>query len=222
MLEVLIAVFILALMSIIIWQITNNAYRGTTKSGRFDEVYQGARISLKKLTDDLSMAFLAAPSMVGGVAGVAESAPVEFSFIGEKEGSSDRVNFVSFSNVRLIMDEKASDQVEIGYYVDDCPDIEEEAMCLMRRSANLIDKDPKEGGTAYPVAERVKKFSLEYYDKEKDEWKETWSSKDPAYLNKLPYAVRVTLVFEDPSSRDKEIVFVDSVHLPLSSGPIDF
>jgi len=220
LLEVLIAVFILALMSLIIWQITNNTYRGTSKAEKYDAIYQNARLALKRVTGDLSMAFLVSANMQGRFPdGSVSFEPV---FIGEDTGDSDKVDFVSFSNQRLVKNEKASDQIEVGYYVADCPDKEEKVSCLMRRSSTYVDKDIKEGGDTFPAAEGIKKFNLEYYDKEKAEWRGGWDSKDPAYLNKLPRAVRVTISFDDPSGEEEEIIFTESVEIPLSTAPLDF
>jgi len=220
LLEVLIAVFILALMSLIIWQITNNTYRGTTKAEKYDSIYQSARLSLKRISDDISMAFLVSPSMLGRLPD--GSVAFEPSFISEDAGDSDRADFVSFSNRRLVKNEKSSDQIEVGYYIADCEGTEEKTSCLMRRASNYVDKDIKEGGEAFAIAKGVKRFNLEYYDKEKLEWRGGWDSKDPAYLNKLPRAARVTLTFDDPSGEDEEIIFTETTDIPLSTAPLDF
>lgn len=220
MLEVLIAVFVLALMSMMIWQITNNAYRGADKSSSYNEVYQYGRVAIQRITSDLSMAYLAGPSMIGKLPDGTVS--YKTAFIGEDQGDRDGVNFAALSAVRLIKDEKKSDQAEIGYFIADCPDSEKKEVCLMRRETAQIDKEPKEGGRSYELARGVKRFNLEYYDPAKEEWRADWSTDDPTMQNKLPRAARVTLVFDDPKKEDEEISFIASVMLPMSSSPIDF
>jgi len=207
-------------MSMMIWQITSNAYRGTEKAGKYDSVFQYARISLKRLTDDLSMAFLVAPALQGRKS---DGTPYfETQFIGEDRGDSDYVYFMSFSNTRLIKNEKKGDVVKIAYSLEECPDSEEKKSCLMRKDLFSFEKDIKDAGVSFPVAENVKKFNLEYYDTAKSEWRGDWNTKDPVYLGKLPRAVRITLVFTDPKSEEEEMFFTTETLLPLSSGLIDF
>lgn len=220
LLEVLIAVFILTLMSMMIWQITNNSYRGSQKAAKYDVIYQYARTSIDKLSKDLSMAFMVGPVFQGKSSD--GSMAVETSFVGEDQGENDAVNFYSFSGTRLIKNEKKSDQLEIGYSVKACPNVDEKLECLMRRESSVIDTNPKEGGTSNPVAKGIKRFNLEYYEPSRQEWRPDWNSKDPGLLNKLPIAVRFTLAFDDPMDETNELVFTSSVMVPLSGGPIDF
>ena len=220
LLEVLIAVFNLALMSMMIWQITNNAYRGTEKAKSYDTIYQQARISFKRLTDDLSGAFMVLPSMQG-VASDGTPA-LETGFFGEDSGERDRVDFDTMSGIRMVKNEKKSDVLEVGYYVDACPESETNEQCLMRRESAKVDRDVKTGGDGFAIARGVKSFQLEYYDPTKQEWRPDWSSQDPVFVGKLPRAVRMTLVFFDPKDEAGEVVFMTSVLLPMSVAPIDF
>jgi type II secretion system protein J len=220
LLEVLIAVFVLSLMSLLIWQITNNTYRGTEKAGKYDEVYQYARVAIKRLNDDLSMAFLAGSTLKGKQSD--GTVTFETVFDGANEGDADKINFASLSSVRLIMDERKSDQVEVGYFISQCPEVEEKINCLMRRESPVIDNKSDEGGESFPIARGIKKFNLEYYDSSKQEWLGSWNSKDPATIDKLPRAARITLSFYDPKDENEELNFVTSVMLPLSSGAIEF
>lgn len=220
LLEVLIAVFILAMMSMMIWQITNNTYRGINKAEEYDEVYQHGRLALKRLTDDFSMAFLISQTLQGKSSD--GTTAYEPTFVSEDEGSSDEVNFTTFAGTRYVKNEKKSDQLEVGYSVEECPESEERIQCLMRRESFAIDKETKEGGASFPIAKDVKEFNLEYYDPEKQEWRDDWNSKDPVFQNKLPRAARITIIFKDPRDENEELTFTTSVMFPLSTGAIDF
>ncbi len=220
LLEVLIAVFILAMMSLMIWQITNNAYRGTEKAKSYDSIYQQARISLKRLTSDLTGAFMVLPSMQGTAS---DGTPaLETGFFGEDSGERDRIDFSTMSGIRMVKNEKRSDILEVGYYVESCPDSEDGAQCLMRRESVKLDRDIKNGGRAFPIARGVKSFQMEYYDAAKQEWRPDWSSQDPVFIGKLPRAAKITLVFFDPKDETGEVVFMTSALLPMSIAPIDF
>lgn len=220
LLEVLIAVFILAIMSMMIWQITSNTYRGTEKASKYDEVYQYGRVAGKKLIDDFSMAFLINQMLQGKKPD--GTILFETNFIGEDQGDSDRADFVTFSNVRLIKNEKKGDVIKVAYLVEQCPETDEKISCLMRKELGAIDKDIKDAGVLLPIAKGIKKFNLEYYDASKQEWRSDWSTKDPVYLNKLPRAVRIFLSFQHPKNEDEEIAFTTETLLPLSAGPINF
>jgi len=220
LLEVLVAVFILALMSLIIWQITNNAYRGANNAKDYDKIYQYGHVALKRITGDFASAYLIGPSFQGQLSD--GTVAVETSFTGENQGDADMVNFVSFSHRRMIRNERKCDQVEVGYYVSECPDSEEKLNCLMRRESAVIDTDSKTGGEEFPIAKNIKKFNLSYYDENKKEWRDDWNSKDPVYFGKLPQAVRVTISFPHPKEEDGEIVFTTAVEVPLSTGMISY
>lgn len=220
LLEVLIATFILAVMSMMIWQIANNAMRGKNKASVYDSVYHNARVALKKFTDDVGSAFIISQNLQGKLSDGTNA--IETSFVGGDEGDKDKLDFVAFSGRRLVKDEKSSDVEEVGYFISACEEEEEKKDCLMRRSSRSIDKDTKEGGTAQTVAVGVKSFELEYYDPEKQEWRSDWNSLDPGFLNKLPRAVKVVLTFPDPIKEDEELQFVSSVMLAMSAGAVDF
>lgn len=220
LLEVLIAVTILAVMSMMIWQITNNTYRGTEKASVYDKIYQHGRVALKKLVDDLSMSFLIGPSMQGK--NPDGTITFETSFVAEDQGETDTISFVSFSNIRYIKNEKKSDIVKIAYSVGECKDVEEKTKCLNRKENFELNKDIKDTGTEVAIAYGVKRFNLEFYDSQKQEWRSAWSSTGPEYQNKLPRAVRITIAFNDPKNEGEEIAFTTDVMLPLSTGPIEF
>lgn len=216
LLEVIIAVFILALMSMMIWQITNSAYRGSEKAGKYDNVYQNCRLALKKMTDDISMAFMIGPVMQGKKSDGTPATETAF------EGNGDSINFDTFSNIRYIKNEKKGDQVEVGYSMAECPDSEERLQCLMKRESFQIDKNIKEGGKSVPIAKGVKRLAIKYYDPVKQEWRDDWKTSDPVFNGKLPYAVKIEIAFTDPKDEKEEIMFETAVTLPLSAAAIDF
>lgn len=220
LIEVMIAISILLLIAVMIARIKDNAYRGTEKAAKYDTIYQYGRIALKKITDDLSMAFLVGPSLTGKASD--GTAAMQVHFYGKDESDGHKLDFATFSNIRLVKNEKKSDQVEVGYSVADCPDTEERMKCLMRRESAVIDKDVAEGGVSTPIARNVKKFKVEYYDPTKQEWRDGWSTEDPVFQNRLPRAARITLVFPDPQKEDEEIEFTTETVMPLFSGPIEF
>jgi hypothetical protein len=216
----LIAVFVLALMSFMIWQLTNNTYRGTQKASKYDDVYQYARMSLRRVTDDLSMAFLFGQNFQGKLSD--GTVAYESNFLGEDAGDSDAIYFLSFSGTRMMMNERKSDQVEIGYFVDKCPGSDGKVSCLMRRESAFIDKNLKENADARPIAEGIKRFNVEYFDPSKQEWRSGWTTQEAGFNGKLPLAARVMISFVDPLNEREELMFEAATTMPLSAGVIDF
>lgn len=217
LLEVVIAVFILALMSMMMWQITNNAYRGSEKAGLYDDIYQSGRVALRKMCDDFSMAFILGTGLRGGFVGGIGVGHASFS------GGTDGANFVSFSNIRYVKNEKKADYAEVGYFIAECPDSEEKRIqCLMRRESSDIDDKLEEGGEVFPVAKGIKKMALKYYDINKKEWRDDWKAVDPALASMLPFAVKISLAFQDPKDEREEILFETAVTIAMWAAPMDF
>lgn len=219
LLELMIAIFILVVMSLLIWQISSDSIRSRRRQGEYSKIYQSARVTFRKLTDDLSMAFLMGPSFTS--TGPDGAPIVETAFIGEDDGSKDSVFFNTFSHWRLMQDVHESDQAEVSYFVE-ADENNPDNLKLMRRETPFLDKEVKEGGVAIPLAEGVKSFNIEYYQQSANEWVPSWSSKDPRTPGKLPRAAKISLIYKDPRDPEKDIEFKTAVILELSDAPIEF
>ncbi len=79
---------------------------------------------------------------------------------------------------------------EVGYRLEPNP-FAPGLFKLYRRESWFVEGDPLAGGMLYEVYDRVRSFSLEYFDGK--EWKEEWSSGD---AGGLPMAVRIGLGVE--------------------------
>lgn len=228
LLEVLVAVAIMGLIMVLVWSNTSQTLNSKERIEKRDMVYQNARIALQKITDDLSMAFLTrkagAPAATTTGAPIAPTVvtvprPITF-FVGRDEGTRDTVKFTSFSHMRLFSGAKESDQCKISYEVMPSPD-EQNVLNLVRKEVPWLNDNAEVEARPFVVAENIKEFELEYYDERKDEWDKTWDTEIIDFRDRLPLAVRITLVFVDPDDPDESIVFSTIVSLPLSAGVID-
>lgn len=219
LLEVIVAVAILAFMMILVWAVTSQSIRSKDRGEGKAQMYQQVRLAMDKITNDLSMAFLIdGPSLQGEARG---GPAVKAAFKGEEQSESSSLNFAAFSHMRLFRNSHESDQSEIGYFLAPATEDEGgEGEVLMRRESSVIDDKPEEGGITQALAEGVKKFQLEYYDYEKEEWSKTWDSEGRVNQGKLPQAVKIKLVFPSPDEDGEDLEFTTTVMIQLFKEPI--
>jgi len=230
LIEVLVSIAILAFIMVLVWSSTGQSLDAKERFERRDAIYHEGRVAIRKITDDLNMAFLIrmpaarSAAAVTGVPAVMEIAtrprPVAF-FIGEDNGERDELKFTSLSNLRLFKNAKTSDQTKIEYRM--IPDAEDpNKFNLVRTYSPWLDEREDVEGTSYVLAKNVREFNVEYFDQRKNEWVRSWNSTLIDWRDQLPKAVKVVLSFPDPDDDNESIVMVTATMVPLSSGPIEF
>ncbi|MDO8493756.1 MAG: type II secretion system protein GspJ [Deltaproteobacteria bacterium] len=214
LIEVMISVALVSAVMVLIWQGTRQSINSKRISEERQAIYHYARVSIDKITDDLSMAFLVDGSAhLGQNQGTAATKTI---FKGEEE----QLSFPSLSHLRLFNNAKESESAEIGYRLE--KDEEDPNFYkLERRESKRIDENPDEGGIWITIAEKVKSFSLEYYDGKKFDWVASWNS-ESTEKNQLPRAVRVKLNLGHPNRAEEEFPFATTVFLQLYANPISF
>lgn len=198
--ELMLAVLILAIMMSIVYGVvvsTVNAAR------RVEEITASSEIGPAILTQvraDLEAAFLPKEG--------------EF-FVGTKKqmpgGDRDRVDFVSsgiaYGPENDIEESRFHSVNEIGYQVLDSRK-DPGVGILYRRVDYFIDSEPLKGGMLTELYDRVRAFSLRYYDGEN--WRQDWSSKTQ---KGLPRAVEITftILVTDRDNPNAEQTFKTTV-----------
>ena len=189
LLEVLVSIGILALIATLIY----GAFDGMAKSRvgltRLDERYQQGRSSLARMSRELESAFLSMhqPNQVSQQIRIT-------AFIGKNQGSSDRVDFTSFSHRRLGRDLHESDQNELSFFLARDPD-RSDKYDLVRREQKEIDLEPTKGGVVNVICEDVAELDFSYLDAITGEWTETWDSTQAAgQFQRLPLQVKIRMV----------------------------
>lgn len=211
LLEVMIALAILAAMSLAIFSVTSQTLTSKGMTEDRDEFNHSVTLALGKMNDDLAMAFVVKSKELLGV-----QFDGEYAFVGKE----DRVDFISFSHARYIKNARESDMAEISYYL--VPDEEDqEKKVLMRRESPVLDKNLEEGGSAFPLLEGVRNLKIEYYDEKGKEWKKEWDTKSVESGLKLPALIRVQVEIQLP---DEEEMTSYQVMIPvqLSKGALAF
>lgn len=211
LIEIILAIAILAIVGTLIYggfaQTTLNKERIESDMDHYRTVH----MALERMAREVSQAFISThvnPSL--------DLRVVNTAFIGEDNGTEDRLDFTSFSHRRLYRDAKESDQNEISYFVTEDPDAPGSRV-LARRQQNRIDEDPTRGGKSQILVRGVEEFNVEYFDPQLSEWVEEWASDDRfRQPNRLPTQVRFRLTVTDPTRPGKSQTFGTRATIPLT------
>lgn len=225
LLEVMISVSILGVIMTLVWASTSQSIKAKDSTEARDMVFQMGRVTLRKLTDDLTSAFLTKQVTITGGA-TAEQAPtvtqsnVKTFFVGEDNGGQDTIKFTTFSHLRLFNNAKECDQSRVQYEAVSS-ETEPGTIDVIRREEVWLSDNADIKGKSFKILEGVKEFDVEYYDERKNEWVKGWDSMKIDWKDRMPSAVRATLVFNDPIEEGAEISISTAIILPLSEAPIE-
>lgn len=191
LLEVLVAVAILAMIALLIFGAFDSLSKGKkAEEARVDRARQGREASLR-IARELTSAYLSMHNPPSTALLTRTTA-----FIGRPSSNFDRVDFAAFAHRRTDKGAKESDQAEIGFFVVKNPD-KAESFDLVRREQFPIDLDPKLGGVVNVLAEDVESFKLKYLDPQSGLWTETWdTTQATGQMGRLPLEVRIQVVLK--------------------------
>lgn len=228
LLEVMVSVGILGMIMVLVWTSTSQSLRSKDRTEARDLLFHSGQVALRKISDDIAVAFLTKATTTTPAAGAtaptptaATAVPTGFKtfFIGEDRGERDALRFTSLSHMRLVRDSKESDQVRISYEVVPHPE-ERDYFNLVRREQPWLDDTTEVEGRAFTLAEKIKNFEVEYYDERKNDWSKEWDTTKIDWKDRLPMAVRITIVFADPDGGDREIPLMISVMPAMWNSPL--
>jgi general secretion pathway protein J len=215
LLEVMVAVGILAMVAVLTYGAFDGLSRGKRNLGRLNDRYHQGRAALSRISMELSSAFLSL-----------HQPPNEQQihrltiFAGSNQSPADRIDFTSFSHRRLVRDSHETDQNEISYFGSPDPNVSGK-VDLARREAAMIDLEPKRGGEVNVLAEDIDLFDVKYLDATTGMWTETWdSSQSTGQLGRLPYEIKLTLVLKGGAD-GKPITFTTKMSMPMQA-PLSF
>jgi general secretion pathway protein J len=215
LLEVMVAVAILAMLAVLTYGAFDGLSRGKKNLGRLNDRYHQGRSALARITMELSSAFL---SM--------HQPPTEQQirrltiFAGSNGSPADRLDFTSFSHRRLMKDSHESDQNEISYFGSPDPNVSGKTD-LARRESATIDLEPKRGGEVNVLVEDIDLFDVRYLDATTGMWVETWdSSQATGQPARLPFEIKITLLLKG-GPEGKPLTFTTKMTMPMQA-PLSF
>jgi prepilin-type N-terminal cleavage/methylation domain-containing protein len=203
LLELLLATLVLSIIGTLTWGALSATFQTQRTVSQRTELQEVGTSVLMKLKDDLAQTFhVEAPK------------PLTF-FKGEDSFEHDRLNFTALAHYPTGADRKESDQCEITYEMESDPQ-SMRLYRLKRREVPYLDGDPNEGGDFVTLASNVVSFNLEYLGDQ--QWFPSWDIRDTDHLNKLPKAVRVSVVLQDEKERTEAFEAVIDIPMgePLS------
>jgi general secretion pathway protein J len=215
MIEVMVAIAILAMVAVLIHGVISSLSRG--KKGeemRADRAHE-AREAMQRIVRDLSAAYLSmhVPSNQALIT-------QKTAFVGRSSISFDRIDFTAFAHMRTDRDSHESDQAEVGYFAARDPNVADK-MDLVRREQTPIDLDPLKGGIVNVVAEDIDQFDVHYLDPQTGQWVETWDSMQvTGQPNRLPLEVKITLVLKGVGG-GPPYAYTTKVFIPIQQ-PLSF
>ena len=227
LIEVLVAVTLLAIISILVWQSMGSSIASKERFEKKEEVFRGGSLALDRMMRGLQMAVIYSSVDFLGVSPGGEQ-QTKSVLIGLNNGDQDKLTFETLSHVRYLKDVKESDQSEVSYFLEpeeDAPgeDVKVSGLfSLKKREQSPPDADPDEGGTTLTLLDGVKELNFRYFDPQKWEYLDEWDSTKVDYLNKLPRAVEITLVMQDPVDEEGTIRFSTVALIEMAPGPNDF
>jgi general secretion pathway protein J len=214
LIEVMVAISVLAMVSVLMYGAAYGLTRSKQSVGHMNERYREGRLAMRRMSNEISAAYISAHQPINLQLSVRNTI-----FYATNGSPADRLDFTSFSHVRVARDSHESDQNELSYFGSPDPNISGKTD-LARRESPLIDIDPKRGGQINVMAENIDLFDLKFLDPMSGMWQEQWdTSQASGQLMRMPLQVKITLVLRDgPGGRN--IPFVQrvgvSMHEPLS------
>ena len=186
LLEVMVAVAVLALVSIMIYGAFSVITKGQQRSGQLSERYRLGRLAMNRMSRELSESYLSLHVAATPALNVRTTA-----FI----GNSRRVDFNAFAHRRITKDAHESDQCELSFFTVQNP--KTKLLDLARREQVIPDDLPGKGGVVQILADDIDTFSIQYLDPLSGLWTETWDSTSPAgNYGRMPLQVAINLVLK--------------------------
>ena len=201
LLELLIAFFISAIVLTMVYSSFFQIIKAKETVENELDLYHEARVIFAKLTKDFQSAY---PR--GLIYNKNKNLKPSF-FLGGKEKENSVVTFTSLSR-RPSANSSDSDQAEVSYYLEPIPDTD--LHYLIREENPRIGIE--NGGTRYPISERLVAFSLNYVT-DLDSEEGFASEFDSTQTGSLPKAIEVRLTLRSP--RNENVEFSSFILVPL-------
>lgn len=216
--ELLVAVVILSLISLLIYNAFASMKRSREGIERVDDRYREGRLAMTRMVRELQSAYISLHAPINSSLLVQKTA-----FVGTTGTPADRVDFNSFSNRRMDKNSHVSDQCELSYFGSPNPELSG-VTDLARRISTLLDLEPRKGGRVDVLATDIDLFDLQYLDPMTGNWVETWDTTSgitgqPA---RLPVQMRILLVLNGGARQGYDrgqgtIRLITKVSLPIDN-----
>ncbi|MDY6971168.1 MAG: type II secretion system protein [Thermodesulfobacteriota bacterium] len=202
LLEILIAICILAVILSTIFTSYTGTFRITEHAESQAEIYGMARVALQRIRDDLESVYISTipPSLFMGKDQEVQGA------------SADTLRFLSRSHVILDEGEEDPGIAEIIYYVRE--DDEKDGLILYRSDTPQFAHAPEDYSGGMVLCDTLFSVDFKYYDSYGEAY-ERWDSAGEGREYALPSRVSIFLAFLDRSNPEVPMKFMTGVALPV-------
>ena len=207
LIEIALAVAILGIMGTMTFGSISRGFDAYETVTEIDARYHGVRVAMERMTREISMAFLTAPTRNAGREEMWKTL-----FRAEPGSPFAKLDFTSLAHEVLYQDAKESDQCEIGYFGDRDPD-DPKKLNLMRREDPRIDREPDRGGRAYVLAYGVKDLKFSFFDPKSQEWTDEWDTEEADFAGRLPTIVKIEMTIDDEDGNDLKFTTKTRINL---------
>lgn len=216
--EILIAIFIFALVISTIYASYTGTFRIVGDTESQSEIYHMARVTLERIIEDLESIYASDNTNPDETK---EDIYDYNLFLGEDrdiEGrSADRLSFISMANVDLGGQGKHYGVARLSYYAE--KDTEGDGLVLYRSEIPIFKRevDFAEEKKGLILCEKLVSINFIYYAGTDEETQE-WDSSSGPLKGKIPSRVSITLEFLNAGNAEAPIKFSSSVSIPLARG----
>lgn len=219
LLEVMVAIAILALMTSATYAALVPALEGKARAEQIQLAYNRINRFVNRLDRELRGAYFGInpASTRRNCMDRADTCP--YVFIGKNSGELDEVRFVTTA-LSVSVHRPSSDEALIAYFTGRPADTTITVPALFRQQALVHDRNSY---TKYAVQERevlpnITRFDLRYLNRgTEDEWIDDWDSTDEMSEDKfghLPRAVEILIEYDDPDAGNQSLYTV--TYIPAS------
>jgi prepilin-type N-terminal cleavage/methylation domain-containing protein len=209
LMEIMIAVAILAFMMSLIWTTLSR----TSQTARSYEVSVDRatemRVGLARVVADLEHAYLSKNEDTNAM-------DRRTRFTGKDGGDVDELSFSSLGHQVLWAEANESDQTLITYYAGADRQDSQKTNWLRREQRRLTDAQESSKSMASEVdvvLRDIEEVDFQYWDWKDQEWKEDWdSTKQDAQKDRMPTRVKIIVKYKD-AGQDNTITTVARLYL---------
>ena len=209
LLEIMIAVGILATITVLTWSSLQQTFRTKSAVEQRMSRYRVGRLAMDRILRDVQMAYLS-KNIVPGT----EQTPRTF-FDGSRKTDVDELRFTYFGHQRLYADSKEADTAAVGYFgLRDRGSARN--ISLWRKETRRIQAERFDviPGETEVICDDVVRLELAYYHPDRKEWLENWrTSQADGFPDRLPSRVRIKLIIHD--DKGKDLAFASEVRIAM-------
>jgi len=212
--EVLIAVFIFAIILSTIFTTYTGAFRIMDQTEAQTDIYAMARTTLERMIEDLESVYVIPGANNKKTTADTQGADL---FVGEEKEINgrtfDSLRFLSMAHLSFSDTEVDPGATRISYYA--VKNDRETGATLFRSDTPEFDEAPEEGSGGLPLCEGLSSVDFTYYSSD-GEAHERWDSTSEKFSGNLPVMVFVSLEFVNKADPGSPIRFSTGVSLPIA------